>query len=87
MPLDIGIEIGIEIKKIRQYQTKRLLPKKRRARVLERVGRDEDLPPTLPIVPTQFAALHVFQPAFCRRELSARADQQLPKVFLPEAEM
>lgn len=39
------------------------------------------------IAPSKLATLHVFQPAFGRWKLSARADHKLPQVLLAQAEM
>jgi hypothetical protein len=56
MAIDIGIEIFVEIKQVRQDEAERFLSKEGRARVLEGCRRDKHLPSSLPIAPAELTA-------------------------------
>src|SRR5690242_7888920 len=56
-------------------------------RVLERDGRNENLPSLVALAPAKLSALQRFKLAFRSRQTPARTDQHLPKVFRPQAEV
>lgn len=82
MTIDIGVEIFIEIKQVRQDE-----PEFLKAADGISTSQPPSLPAALPIAPAQLTAFHIFQPSLGRWEIPTRAETKLALVLLPEPEM
>lgn len=87
MPVDIGVDVLVEVQEVRKHEPKRLVAKEGRVRILEGDRGNEDLPATFPITPPYFAALHLFQRAFRARHRAFWIEHQLPEVLLAKPKM
>jgi hypothetical protein len=87
MPFDIGVDVAIEIEKIRQDQTKGLVAEERGMGILECDGRDQHFPTAVSIAPPDLATLHLLEDTLRPRDLTPRAQHQLPQLFLAQSEM
>lgn len=84
VPFDVRVQVFVKVEQVGQDQAERFLAEEGRAGILEGDGRDEHFPATLAIAPAQLPAFHVFQPAFRRWKMTARADAKLAEVLLPQ---